>query len=263
MKQRIITAVGGAALLIIFIVIGRLPFALVAAVIAIIAYTELVAMRGIVTKSVPAVLGGIYVILFVLEASLPALAVYFPYMKLMALLVIVLFAYMVFSKNTFNFNHLAHIFLSAFYIGFSFNLLVNYRYLSLTFVFFIFVIIWSTDSGAYFIGRKFGKKKLAPTVSPNKTIEGAVGGIIIALVAAVIFEAIVPGMFSQSWGYLIFITIIIAVFGQLGDLAESAIKRFYGVKDSGNILPGHGGLLDRFDSLIFVLPILFILNVMN
>ncbi|TCP30301.1 phosphatidate cytidylyltransferase [Scopulibacillus darangshiensis] len=267
MKQRILTGVAAGALFILFILIGSVPFALFIGLIAAIAYFELVVMKGISAMSIPAISGGIYVFIFVVEAALPGIANYVPYMQLTAILIIITLLYMVFSKNTFNFDEAAHLFFSAFYIGLAFNLFVNLRYLpgvGLEFVFFIIILMWSTDSGAYFVGRKFGKRKLAPNISPNKTVEGMIGGIVIALIAAFIFEAVVPHpLFHSSWGLLVVVTLIISIFGQLGDLAESAIKRFYGVKDSGRILPGHGGLLDRFDSLIFILPILFVLNVIG
>src|SRR5690606_27483192 len=114
-----------------------------------------------------------------------------------------------------------------------------------------------TDSGAYFIGRALGRKKLWPEISPKKTVEGAIGGIASALVLTVIFQWIHP---LFAFPKAIAAALIIAVFGQMGDLVESALKRHYGVKDSGNILPGHGGILDRFDSLIFVFPILHVLQ---
>jgi phosphatidate cytidylyltransferase len=131
---------------------------------------------------------------------------------------------------------------------------------SLILVLFVQIIIWSTDSGAYFVGRKFGKNKLAPYISPNKTREGSIGAVLVAVLIAIIYRLIVGGAFLGTWPALIGVTLLISIFGQLGDLVESAIKRFYGVKDSGTILPGHGGLLDRFDSLIFVLPLLYVLG---
>ena len=123
---------------------------------------------------------------------------------------------------------------------------------------FALVVVWSTDSGAYFVGRKLGKHKLWPEISPKKTIEGFIGGIIIAIIAVVIFEMITQ--LEIQWWKLLVVTIIASIVGQLGDLVESAVKRHYGVKDSGKILPGHGGILDRFDSLLFVLPLLHFLH---
>lgn len=118
-------------------------------------------------------------------------------------------------------------------------------------------MIWSTDSGAYFVGKSLGKRKLWPEISPNKTVEGFVGGIVIALVLSTIFQLVAN--LPIPYFYLLLITLFLSVFGQIGDLVESALKRHYDVKDSGKILPGHGGVLDRFDSFLFVMPFLYFL----
>lgn len=127
-------------------------------------------------------------------------------------------------------------------------------------IFFAAVIIWSTDSGAYFIGKSMGKRKLWPEISPNKTVEGFIGGIVTAVVLSLVFQAVTG--FLPSYLLVMFITLLLSIFGQLGDLVESALKRHYHVKDSGTILPGHGGILDRFDSFLFVLPFLYLLLAM-
>ncbi len=114
--------------------------------------------------------------------------------------------------------------------------------------------IWACDSGAYFVGRAIGKRPLAPVVSPNKTWEGAVGGFVASVAAAVAVGHLaldLPVLTGVGAGA------IIGVFGQFGDLAESALKRGAGVKDSGRLIPGHGGLLDRLDSLTFAAPALY------
>lgn len=109
----------------------------------------------------------------------------------------------------------------------------------------------------YFVGKSLGKRKLWPEISPNKTVEGFAGGIVIALVLATIFQLV--AQLPIPYIYLLLITLFLSVFGQLGDLVESALKRHYDVKDSGKILPGHGGILDRFDSFLFVMPFLYFL----
>lgn len=119
----------------------------------------------------------------------------------------------------------------------------------------LLIIEWLTDSGAYFIGSSFGKHKLAPTVSPKKSVEGAVGGIAVAVVAALIFNIFTD---LASVGFLLVVAVVVSVAGQLGDLCESALKRWAGVKDSGNLIPGHGGILDRFDSLFFAAPVAYL-----
>ena len=181
--------------------------------------------------------------------------------ELLIIATILLLAYSVVVKNHFTFDEIGFIVLSSLYIGIGFYYLITTREAGLTYIIYALLVVWSTDSGAYFTGRKFGKHKLWPEISPNKTIEGFVGGIIIAVILASIMQLITP--FNMSWGYFIVVTIISSVFGQLGDLVESAIKRHYNVKDSGWILPGHGGILDRFDSLLFVLPLLNLLHFVN
>ena len=115
-------------------------------------------------------------------------------------------------------------------------------------------LVWSTDTGAYLIGRQFGRNLLAPKVSPKKTIEGSLGGLLFSIGMAVGFWRLVGG--APIWTYIL-LAIVIGTSAQIGDLFESAIKRSAGVKDSGKLIPGHGGILDRFDSLIFALPLVY------
>lgn len=119
---------------------------------------------------------------------------------------------------------------------------------------FVMVLIWAADSGAYFAGRKFGKHKLAPKVSPGKTIEGVVGGLIAAALFSVIgassFDLPVLGGVS-----FVILSVVVVLLSVIGDLFESLFKRRVGVKDSGQLLPGHGGVLDRIDSLTAAAPI--------
>lgn len=119
----------------------------------------------------------------------------------------------------------------------------------------VFVLLWSTDTFAFLVGRKLGKHKLAPGISPGKSIEGLVGGLVGSLmVAAVFFYA----QDEQGLTFYLGAALVICVFGVLGDLMESKIKRQAGVKDSGNLLPGHGGFLDRFDSMLLAAPAYYI-----
>lgn len=112
----------------------------------------------------------------------------------------------------------------------------------------------ASDIGAFFVGSRMGSKPLAPDISPNKTVEGLVGGAIAAVVASVLFLSILPGVEPWDTGKAIWLGLVVAIVAPLGDLAESMIKRDLGIKDMGNLLPGHGGVLDRFDALLFVLP---------
>ncbi|MCX7987485.1 MAG: phosphatidate cytidylyltransferase [Bacteroidales bacterium] len=118
-----------------------------------------------------------------------------------------------------------------------------------------FILIWTYDTMAYVCGLLFGKRKLFERISPKKTWEGAVGGLVFALIAAYILSYFYKELTVFQWG--IFATLI-SVFGTLGDLTESMLKRSIGIKDSGNILPGHGGLLDRFDAMFLAIPAVYL-----
>jgi phosphatidate cytidylyltransferase len=115
-------------------------------------------------------------------------------------------------------------------------------------------VIWAADSGAYFAGRHFGKHKLSPRISPNKTIEGAVGGLVAALIVSLIAAPFAGATVSQL--PLVALVVVVTVgFSIVGDLFESLLKRHVGAKDSGDLIPGHGGILDRVDSVLAALPV--------
>ena len=123
-------------------------------------------------------------------------------------------------------------------------------------IFFLVLVVWLGDAGAYYFGKSFGKHLLAPRVSPKKTIEGLAGGIFVSIVTAIIIHY----TFFPSFPILhaVIAGIILSIAGVIGDLAESMWKRSAGVKDSGTLFPGHGGFLDRFDSVFFTAPILYV-----
>jgi len=119
----------------------------------------------------------------------------------------------------------------------------------------MFIMIWANDTFAYIVGRAIGKNKLFERISPKKTIEGFVGGVVFTVAGAYILSIYYTFLTPLQWmGF----AAIVAVFGTLGDLVESKLKRVAGVKDSGNIMPGHGGILDRLDSVVFAIPFLFL-----
>lgn len=121
-------------------------------------------------------------------------------------------------------------------------------------VFMLFVLIWSSDSFAYFTGKFFGKHKMAPTISPKKTWEGFAGGVFFTLILGFFVEKYFPDL-RGNW---IIVGLLVSIFAPLGDLVESQLKRSFAVKDSGNIIPGHGGVLDRLDSFIICAPVVYL-----
>lgn len=253
MKQRFLTAVLAGVFFLALSLIGGIPFTVLAVMMALVGYGELLRMKKIRLTSFPGWVGGILVVLLVFPLSF--FTSFHAYMAAFLLLL----AYTVLSKNRFSFGEAGFTGFAALYVAFGFHYLVEVRLdHGGAMLFFILSVIWATDSGAYFSGNRFGRRKLWPEISPNKTVEGAVGGILAGLVIAVVYQLFLPVYFSMGVGLLA--ALVISVFGQLGDLVESAFKRHYGVKDSGNLLPGHGGILDRCDSWLFVLPILYLLH---
>jgi|TARA_B110000971_G_scaffold51434_1_gene52006 phosphatidate cytidylyltransferase len=125
----------------------------------------------------------------------------------------------------------------------------------------IFMLIWANDSFAYIVGKNFGKQKLFSSISPKKTVEGFLGGVFFAALSSYFIALIAPSLSFTNW---LIISVLVSVFGTLGDLVESKYKRQAAVKDSGKIMPGHGGMLDRLDSAIFAAPFIYLfLRILN
>ncbi len=143
------------------------------------------------------------------------------------------------------------------YIPLSLSLLVLIRNMAdgSLWIFFLLAIIFAGDVSAYYFGSYLGKHKLSPSISPGKTMEGAAGGIMANVIVGTVFKFILfPGL---DWGICIMFFIVIGAAGQVGDLFESGLKRMSGVKDSGFLLPGHGGIIDRIDALLFATPVMY------
>ncbi|PMC40257.1 phosphatidate cytidylyltransferase [Bacillus sp. UMB0899] len=248
MKERILTGIIIALLFMIPFYIGDIWFTLFTLLLAGIAYYEfstIIHLRLFGTKWFVGIIGIFLLFLPILSSINETL-----YIKIFIGLVLFFITSTVFNEH-FSIEKAGTLLIGILYIGFGFISIAEARMEEgLLWTFTILLVIWSTDSGAYFVGRKFGKRKLAPKISPNKTVEGAIGGIIVSICIAFFIQAIAQPF--ESLLHTTIITLLVSTSGQIGDLVESALKRHFGVKDSGKILPGHGGILDRLDSWIFV-----------
>ncbi|WEK56157.1 MAG: phosphatidate cytidylyltransferase [Candidatus Cohnella colombiensis] len=261
MKQRIITGVVAGAAFIGMLIAGSWYYTGLLLALALIGFWEYVKLNGQSWTRVDVLLGFVAVALIVLP-QLPFDWTQPSFMALIWSFMFILLAGTVFSKNKIQLEHVSLLFLGAVYVGMGFHYMAVTRdmdngifWSALT-----FASIWASDAGAYFVGKAFGRTKLWPAISPNKTIEGALGGVVIAVVVALIFAYSRPTLLD--YGQAALIGIAAAVAGQLGDLIQSAYKRFRGVKDSGNLLPGHGGVLDRTDSWLIVFPFVHLLSIL-
>lgn len=253
LAQRTLLALVGMPILLAIAYLGGWPFAALVALLAGIAWFELGAMvaarelRPLTGVGLPAALA------FVVAAAVagPGAAT----VVTTAALVIAALAGGFLLGGRRDLNDVVVTVFGALYTGYLFSFMVFLRQRGFAVIVLTLSVTWAADTFAYFVGRAFGRHKLAPRISPGKSIEGAVGGLAGAIVAGLIGGPLAG--FSPLVGAAV--GVIGGVVGPAGDLAESAIKRWCGVKDSGKLLPGHGGVLDRFDSLLFVAPCVYTL----
>lgn len=258
MKERVITGGLGAAGFLALMYLGEWWYTGLILLIALIAFWEYSHTLGDSQGWVPISIGMAGVILIFLSGIPPLKETLFgiPLTDSHLLILLLLCVWMVWSRNHLDIYHLSFLYFGVVYIGFGFTVMMQTIWLENGFALSLLVVLvtWANDTGAYFIGRKWGNQKLCPQISPKKTVEGSLAGIVFGFVCALIIGLFHPNIGSLP--FVAFLGILIAVVGQIGDLVESAIKRTTGVKDSGNLLPGHGGILDRFDSMIFTFLVL-------
>ncbi|MEE0801598.1 MAG: phosphatidate cytidylyltransferase [Gemmiger sp.] len=273
MKTRIVTAVVGLAVLaVVLVFFDTALFDLVLAAICLIGIHEVFSAMGFGKKQWYLFAAAIpFTLLLMLSASQTARALLLPVGFLTVLFYNIC---LIANSRTLDFGKMSGLLYFSGVILYCFYSLIylkrrlpmaQYGYDAIFFILLILCFAWGGDTSAYFAGRAFGKHKLAPVVSPNKTVEGAVGGIIgsmvVGLVATVLYS-IPTGSFTTLTvnvtmrHYLIIAVMgaVASVLGILGDLFASAVKRQAGIKDYGTIFPGHGGILDRFDSVMFIAP---------
>jgi phosphatidate cytidylyltransferase len=194
----------------------------------------------------------LFTILYVNNFYLIDVTYYLDYKILILVLVVLILPIVIYHDNkTYNIEDAFYLIGSILLLSIAYNIIINLREENLLIIFYIMLITIMTDTFAYFGGCKYGKHKLIPSISPNKSVEGLVIGTFFGTAIASVFYILFIGNANP---YLIVIfTMLLSLIGQFGDLIFSSIKRLYEVKDFSNIMPGHGGILDRLDSIIFVL----------
>jgi len=262
LKKRLLTALWGVPLVIVAVWFDEpIPwFTALAAVAGFVAALEFYHMVG-VSRIIPlAVCGLILTLIFIvyphfnvnLDLSLVSLI-------LTAAVVLPMLLMLFVPKREGIFRHWAWTLTGVLYIGWLISCLVALRLeAGRDWVFLVLFATFGSDTAAYFIGKAIGRHKMAPAISPGKTWEGAVAGVLGAAVIGYLFTLDTPLRLPLDYAHAIILGVVISIFGQLGDLAESMLKRGTGVKDSGIIMPGHGGILDRLDSILFAGVIVYL-----
>jgi len=262
LKERIITSLWYVPLLVIVIWFGRqLGFTILIVVFGILAALEFYRMVA-TSKAVPfTYFGLIWTAFFIVSRNSELLSLVKPYFNpdlltplLLTLVVILsLIGLLARRQKEGAFTSWAWTIAGIFYIGWLLSHLVALRGLDngRNWVFFVLFTTWASDTAAFVIGKKLGRHKLAPNISPGKTWEGAVGGVLGAISASTLFFTPTPFQLPFIYWQAIALSVSVSILGQVGDLVESLFKRNMGVKDSGKLMPGHGGILDRIDSIIF------------
>ena len=255
MKVRVLSAIIMIAVFLPLLIIGELPFAIFMALLSAFGLYEIIKVRESKKKfpTLLKVFAYIMVVAFCMyNFDSIEFSSQFDY-RVMALLLFLFLSPIVFISDfdKYNYNDALYLIGSSLFIGLSFNLIVIIRNFDISYIIYLLLITTITDTFALLTGMLVGKHKMSPKISPKKTWEGLVGGTFMGTFIATAFYFTVINS-NCSLVFLIFSTMLLCLVGQVGDLVFSSIKRYYEVKDFSNLIPGHGGILDRFDSLVFV-----------
>ncbi len=255
MKTRVISAIVALIIIIPIIFYGGLAFEIGVAIIGMIGLWELLKLRESERKfpiliKVITFLSFLALVLLNTEYSDNFMLDY----KVLALIIFLHLLPLVFYHDNKKYNITDALFLvgSIFFLGIAFNFLITVREFDLNYLIFLLLITIFTDTFAYITGMLIGRNKMIPSVSPKKTWEGFIGGTVFGVLISAAFY-ITTFNYTGNIFLLIFIVALLSIIGQMGDLVFSSIKRHFKTKDFGNIMPGHGGVLDRLDSILFVL----------
>lgn len=267
-KTRLLSGILLVIIALITVITGGNLLFLVLLAVSLIGMTELYKVFGI-EKKPPGIIGCLFALLYYgllyFEPLLPGESLNWFMMSFMAFLICQM-AVLVFAYPRYNTQQIMAAFFGMFYVAVMLSYIYQIRILpgGIFTVWLVFVCSWGCDTCAYCVGMLIGKHKMAPILSPKKSVEGGIGGILGAALIGVLY-----GLAINYWGDAGADVLSYAVIGaaggaisQIGDLAASAIKRYHNIKDYGKLIPGHGGILDRFDSVIFTAPIIYYLAIM-
>ena len=270
MKQRVITGAICAIVLVgALCLMNTIVFPIFVSALSVIAVWEIEKAVGLKNKL-------IMVLSLILSAAVPFIVHFkavIPVAAFGGTYVVLILIFMLLEFETTKFEQAITAIFASVCVPYSFSLMVVFRDINehiagytkidgIYLLLFAFFSSWMTDTFAYFVGSMLGKHKLCPKISPKKSVEGAIGGVVGAVLLNVLLLFVFKKFFfteetGLSYIAVIFLSIVLSIVSMFGDLAASTIKRNFGIKDFGKLLPGHGGIMDRFDSVLFVMPVLY------
>jgi len=258
LKTRIWTGVIGLPLLIIILYLGGFVLVIGVSVLAFVGTMEYTrAINRLIRPKINVILMIFLSIMLMVTIKLD----YYFLMPVLLVAVIIIFCYEILSGHV-GIQRSSATLMGLIYVPIMFGHLFLFETINkgVYYMWLIFVIAFTTDTAAYFVGKSIGNRKIAPLISPKKTIAGSVGGVVIAALSTILYGTILSSYFSfvLPWYLYLIVGVFGSIAGQCGDLTASMIKRKAKIKDFGTILPGHGGILDRFDSILFIIPLIYI-----
>lgn len=258
MKTRIWTGVIGLPLLIFILYTGGFILVIGVSILAFVGTMEYTrAINKMIRPKINVVLMVILTVMLMVTIKLD----YYFLMPVLLVAFIIIFCYEILSGNA-GIERGSATLMGLIYVPIMFGHLFLFETVNKGpyYMWLIFVIAFTTDTAAYFIGKSIGNRKIAPLISPKKTIAGSVGGVVVAALCTILYGTILSSYFSfvLPWYLYLVVGVFGSIAGQCGDLTASMIKRKAKIKDFGTILPGHGGILDRFDSILFIIPLIYI-----
>ncbi len=254
MKQRVISALVALIIVIPIIIIGGIPYYIGVVLAALVGYYELLRVREKEKKISPYIkfLSALTYVLIIISPLTTNINFFLDYRLVILDFFVCFLPLIVLDKKDYDAEDALVLVSSTLFLGISFSYLITLRNMDVLYLLYVALITIMSDTFAHFYGTKIGKHKLCPAVSPNKTVEGMIGGVFFGtFLGTVFFKTFID--VSASLFLVIIISLVLSLIAEFGDLVFSAIKRRYGVKDYGNIMPGHGGVLDRLDSILFAI----------
>lgn len=261
LKQRLVVGIAGAIFMIAVLFSDVRVISFILGIMTVIGLSEIYNATGMIKKHRKlCMISYVYMfITYIIISFVPSSGIGLAFFVVGYALFLLI--YMVFNHEECSFDDMASLLFQTLYVSALFAHIILVRKLTYGnyLIWFIFITAWLSDTAAYAVGMRYGRNKLIPEISPKKTVEGALGGLVGCILFNLIYGAVCSIAFDLSVNFfsLIVMSAIAGVMSQLGDLSASCIKREYNLKDYSNLLPGHGGILDRFDSVLFVAPIIY------